>query len=239
MPRRARLALPGVPLHLIQRGNNRQTCFFADEDYRFYLDWLTEHAGKTGCHIHAYVLMTNHVHLLVSADRAEASGALMKALGQRYVQYVNRAYRRSGTLWEGRFRSCPIQQETYLLACQRYIELNPVRAGMAEHPGEYRWSSYRANGQGEANALIRSHSLYQALGLDVASRQAAYRELFRYELEPGLVDQIRRATNGNFALGNERFAADAAAALGRRVLPGKSGRPRKVAAAESGNLFAE
>jgi len=237
MPRRARLALPGVPLHLIQRGNNRQACFFTDEDYRFYLEWLAEHAGKIGCRIHAYALMTNHVHLLVSADRAEAPGAFMKALGQRYVQYVNRVYRRSGTLWEGRFRSCPIQEEAYLLACQRYIELNPVRAGMVEHPGEYRWSSYRANGQGEDNAVIRPHSLYEALGLDVASRRAAYRELFRYELEPGLVDQIRRATNGNFALGSERFAADAAATLGRRVLPGKSGRPRKVAAPESGNLF--
>jgi putative transposase len=239
MPRRARLALPGVPLHLIQRGNNRQACFFADEDCRFYLDWLAEHAGKTGCHVHAYVLMTNHVHLLVSADCAEAPGALMKALGQRYVQYVNRVYRRSGTLWEGRFRSCPIQEEAYLLACQRYIELNPVRAGMVEHPGEYRWSSYRANGQGEGSAVIRPHALYEALGLDAASRQAAYRELFRHELEPGLIDQIRRATNGNFALGSERFAADAAAALGRRVLPGKSGRPRKVAAPESGDLFAD
>ncbi|MCE9568451.1 MAG: transposase [Rhodocyclales bacterium] len=239
MPRRARLALPGVPFHLIQRGNNRQACFLADEDYRFYLDWLAEHAGKTGCHVHAYVLMTNHVHLLVSADRAEAPGALMKALGQRYVQYVNRVYRRSGTLWEGRFRSCPIEEEAYLLACQRYIELNPVRAEMVEHPADYRWSSYRANGQGEDNALIRPHSLYEALGLDAVTRQAAYRELFRYALEPGLIDQIRRATNGNFALGSERFAAAAAATLGRRVLPGKSGRPRKVVPPGSGDLFGD
>ena len=239
MPRRARLALPGVPLHLIQRGNNRQACFFADEDYRFYLDWLGDHAGKTGCRIHAYVLMTNHVHLLVSADRAEAPGALMKALGQRYVQYVNRVYRRSGTLWEGRFRSCPIQEEAYLLACQRYIELNPVRAGMVEHPGEYRWSSYRANGQGEHDPLIRPHALYAAMGLDAASRQAAYRELFRYELEPGIVDKIRRATNGNFVLGSERFAAEVATVIGRRALPGKPGRPRKLAEPESGELFGE
>jgi putative transposase len=237
MPRRARLTLPGVPLHLIQRGNNRQACFFTDEDYRFYLDWLAEHADKNGCRVHAYVLMTNHVHLLISADRADASGALMKALGQRYVQYVNRVYRRSGTLWEGRFRSCPFQEEAYLLACQRYIELNPVRAGMVEHPGEYRWSSYRANAQGEDNPLIRQHLLYAGLALEAASRQAAYRELFRHELEPALVDQIRRATNGNFALGNERFATDAAATLGRRVLPGRPGRPKKLAAPESGDLF--
>lgn len=149
MPRRARLLLPGVPLHIIQRGNNRQACFFGDDDYGFYLDWLTEHARKTGCKVHAYVLMTNHVHLLLSSSKPEGAGALMKALGQRYVQYVNRTYHRSGTLWEGRFRSCLVQEEAYLLACQCYIELNPVRAGMVRRPGDYRWSSYRANGLGE------------------------------------------------------------------------------------------
>jgi putative transposase len=136
------------------------------------------------------------------------------------VQYVNRTYRRSGTLWEGRFRSCPIQEEAYLLACQRYIELNPVRAGLVEHPAEYRWSSYRANAQGETDALVKPHPLYVALGSNDASRKSAYRELFRYELEPGLVDNIRRATNGNFALGNESFAAQVSAALGRRAAPG-------------------
>ena len=239
MPRRPRLSLPGVPLHLIQRGNNRQACFFADEDYRFYLEWLSEHAGKTGCRVHAYVLMTNHVHLLISADGAEAPGAMMKALGQRYVQHVNRVYRRSGTLWEGRFRSCPIQEEAYLLACQRYIELNPVRAGMVEHPADYPWSSYRANGEGEANPLIQAHGLYSALGQDASRRQAAYREFFRHELDPGVVDQIRRATNGNFVLGNERFAREVEAIVGRRASPGKSGRPRKPGEPESGALFDE
>ena len=233
MPRRARLSLPNVPLHLIQRGNNRQACFNADEDYRFYLDWLAEYAGKTGCRVHAYVLMNNHVHLLVSAERGEASGEMMKALGQRYVQYANRTYRRSGSLWEGRYRSCPTQAEGYLLACQRYIELNPVRAGMVAHPAEYRWSSYRANAHGESGILIQPHEVYDVLGLDAASRQVAYRELFRYELEPGLVDEIRRATNGNFALGSTLFSEQIATALGRRVTPGKSGRPRKVVVPES------
>ena len=237
MPRRARLALPNVPLHLIQRGNNRQACFFADEDYRFYLEWLAEHARKTECQIHAYALMTNHVHLLISAERTDAVGALMKALGQRYVQYVNRTYRRSGTLWEGRYRSCLTQEDTYLLACQRYIELNPVRAGIVEHPAEYRWSSYRANAQGEPDARVRPHPLYTALGADSASRQAAYRDLFRFELEPGLVDEIRRATNGNYALGNERFSQEVTAALGRRATPGQSGRPRKKTDGMSGSLF--
>lgn len=238
MPRRPRLSLPNVPLHLIQRGNNRQVCFVADEDYRFYLEWLGDYAGRAGCRIHAYVLMTNHVHLLVSADRDDAPGEMMKALGQRYVQYFNRTYRRSGTLWEGRYRSCPVQAETYLLACQRYIELNPVRAAMVAHPADYRWSSYRANAHGEVDALISPHAVYHAIGLDEVGRQATYRELFRHELEPSLVDDIRRATNGNFLLGETRFAEEVASALGRRVTPGKSGRPRKPAEPESGDLIA-
>ena len=174
MTRLGRYFLPDQPQHLIQRGNNRQACFFADEDYRFYLDWLTEHAGKTGCRVHAYVLMTNHVHLLISAERAEAPGALMKALGQRYVQYINRTYRRSGTLWEGRFRSCLIQEEAYLLACQRYIELNPMRADMVAHPAEYRWSSYRFHGCGEPTDWLVAHPLYLALGSTPALRQITY-----------------------------------------------------------------
>lgn len=237
MPRRPRVTLPNVPLHIIQRGNNRQACFIADEDYCFYLDWLKEYASKAGCAIHAYVLMTNHTHLLLSSATGDGVGVLMKAQGQRYVQYVNRTYRRSGTLWEGRFRSCLTQEESYLLACQRYIELNPVRAGMVAHPAEYRWSSYRVNAQGEENRLVTPHPLYLALGADALGRQIAYRELFRNELEQGVVDAIRQATNGNFALGDVRFGEQIAQALGRRVLPGKSGRPRKSPAPESGALF--
>jgi len=237
MPRRPRVILPNFPLHVIQRGNNRQACFVAEEDCRFYLDWLREYAGKTGCSIHAYVLMTNHVHLLLSSATGDGVGALMKALGQRYVQYVNRTYGRSGTLWEGRFRSCLTQEDRYLLTCQRYIELNPVRAGMVPHPAEYRWSSYRANAQGGENALLTPHSLYLALGADAATRQQAYRELFRFELEPGLVDAIRQATNGNFALGDSRFGEQIAQALGRRVQPGMAGRPRKSPEPVSGELL--
>jgi putative transposase len=141
----------------------------------------------------------NHVHLLLSSERADAGGMLMKSLGQRYVH----VYLRSGTLWEGRFRSCLVQEENYLLCCQRYIELNPVRANMVVHPADYRWSSYRANAQGELNALVKPHSLYEALDSDDVARQVAYRELFRYELEVGMVDKIRQATNGNFALGKK------------------------------------
>jgi len=227
MPRHARIALADVPAHLIQRGNNRQPCFYADEDYLRYLEWLAEYAIKWGCQVHAYALMTNHVHLLITPEHADSAGLLMKSLGQRYVQYVNRTYRRSGTLWEGRFRSCLVQKAGYLLACQRYIELNPVRAAMVAHPAEYRWSSYRANAQGEVDVLVQPHPVYMGLGSDAAARQAAYRELFRYELEPGLVDEIRRATNGNFALGCERFAAEVALMAGRSVVAGHAGRPRK------------
>jgi len=230
MPRRPRVIVPNTPQHIIQRGNNRQACFYADEDYQFYLEWLKEYADKTECHINAYVLMTNHVHLLVSTKKAEALGALMKALGQRYTQYVNKMYKRSGTLWEGRYKSCPIQAETYLLACQRYIELNPVRANMVGHPAEYKWSSYATNAQGDKNLIIQPHAIYKALGLDAASRRAAYRELFRYSLDIGVVDEIRKATNGNYVLGNSKFAEQIASALGRRVIAGKSGRPKLTGA---------
>ncbi|MDW7774225.1 MAG: transposase [Desulfobulbaceae bacterium] len=227
MPRRSRIIVPGIPHHLIQRGNNRQSCFFADEDYLFYLDWLGDYAKSTGCLIHAFVLMTNHVHLLLTPKEQDSAGSLMKLLGQRYVQYINRSYKRSGTLWEGRFRSCIIQQEEYLFSCQRYIEMNPVRAGLVQHPGEYQWSSYQANGQGKGFGFIHHHSLYQDLGRTDAERQTAYRELFRGELESGKIDKIRKATNGNFALGNDRFQQEISEMLGRRVTPGKAGRPMK------------
>ncbi len=239
MPRRPRITLPGVPLHLIQRGNNRQACFFSDEDYRFYLDWLNEYARDAGCTIHAYTLMTNHVHLLLTPKTASGAGELMKRLGQRYVQYINRTYHRSGTLWEGRFRSCLTQEEDYVLGCYRYIELNPVRASMVDHPAEYPWSSYRANAQGEPSILLTPHPLYVALGRDETVRMASYRELFRYHLDQGLIDEIRSATNGNYALGSSQFQAQIAATLGRRVIPGKSGRPRRREKVESFDLFSD
>lgn len=226
-------------MHLIQRGNNRQACFYADDDYRFYLEWLREYARDSGCAVHAYALMTNHVHLLLSFQKAEGVGEMMKRLGQRYVQYVNRTYRRSGTLWEGRFRSCLTQEDSYVLGCYRYIELNPVRADMVEHPGKYRWSSYRWNAQGEASGWLEPHQCYQALATDDQGRQAAYREMFRYPLEPGLVDEIRAATNGNYVLGTSRFQEEVAKALGRRVARGRSGRPRKQVETETGDLFGD
>lgn len=154
MPRKALLAMAGIAWHVIQRGNNRTTCFYADEDYRVYLNTLKEQAAEHGCAVHAYVLMTNHVHLLLTPQRVDSVALTMKHLGQRYVQYINRTYRRSGTLWEERFKSCLAQDEAYVLACYRYIEPNPVRASMVKRPGEYRWSSYRANALGEADELL-------------------------------------------------------------------------------------
>lgn len=235
MPRRARLLLPGQPRHIIQRGNNRQACFFADEDYRFYLDWLRQCADMASCEIHAYVLMTNHVHLLLSSRNTDGAAQLMKALGQRYVQYVNRQYRRSGTLWEGRFRSCLVQDNDYLLSCYRYIELNPVRAGMVEHPGDYRWSSYRCDGQGEVNPVVTPHPLYLALDQQPDHRRERYRHLFKVGMDPERVNEIRAATNGNYALGSTLFAEQIAQALGQRTQRGKAGRPpTKKPAGEGG-----
>ena len=227
MPRRPRLVYPGVPLHIIQRGNNRQACFFAEDDYLFYLDCLQKYAKEAGCAIHAFILMTNHVHLLLTPAKQSSAGQLMKRLGQRYVQYINRTYKRTGTLWEVRFRSCITQQENYLLICQRYIELNPVRASMVEHPGEYRWSSYRTNALGENSQILTPHSIYLLLGKTIDERQTAYGALFNLFLEPDIIDNIRRVTNGNFALGSDRFQDEIAHALNRRVKPGAAGRPRK------------
>ena len=228
MPRRPRLKLAGFPLHIIQRGNNRSACFFAEDDYLFYLDHLNQACKKQGVNLHSYILMTNHVHLLMTPEEGDGPSRVMKQLGQRYVQYINRTYRRSGTLWEGRFRSCLVAEEDYFFGCHRYIELNPVRAGMVGHPGEYRWSSYGANAQGVANQMVRPHALYQQLGTDAASRQEVYREFFRYQIDLGLVDQIRTATNGGFVLGSDRFQKEVAAMVGRRTWRGTPGRPVKT-----------
>lgn len=225
MPRRARLSVPGIPWHIIQRGNNRSACFYAEKDYRRYLDDLAELSVRSGCAVHAYALMTNHVHLLLTPARVDSAALLMKHLGQRYVQYINRTYRRSGTLWEGRFRSCLAQSEDYVLACHRYIELNPVRAALVRHPRDYRWSSHAANAEGKAPQWLTAHDQYLALGPTEDARRQAYRELFRAQVDESLVEQIRKATNGNFVLGNERFQAQIATVLKRRVVRAQAGRP--------------
>ncbi len=227
MPRRARLSMAGVPWHIIQRGNNRSVCFFSNDDCQFYLDTLKEQARKHGCAVHAYVLMTNHVHLLLTPEKKDSAALLMKNLSQQYVQYVNRAYKRSGTLWEGRFRSCLVQSEAYVLACYRYIELNPVRADMVGHPRQYRWSSYCANAEGRINQLLIPHEQYLKIDRESLVRRKGYRALFKADIDLKSDDAIREATNGNFVLGSGRFQAEMAKTLGRRVTKGVAGRPKK------------
>src|SRR3989338_9613933 len=170
MPRRPRIRLANLPLHIVQRGHNREACFFAEEDYHTYRHWLGEALKSTGCLLHAHVQMTNHVHLLLTSPEPEAISRLVISLGRRYVQYINKTYRRTGTLWDSRYKSSLIQAETYLLTCQRYIELNPVRAAMVDDPAHYRWTSYRANGLGQHSAVLTPHPLYLSLG-DVPDHQ--------------------------------------------------------------------
>lgn len=229
MPRRGRLKVAGLPLHIVQRGNNRSSCFYAPGDYRVYLRHLEELAREYDCAVHAYVLMTNHVHLLLTPRNAGAPSLLMKHLGQRYVQYVNRSYGRTGTLWEGRFRSSIVDRQDYLLRCYRYIEMNPVRAGLVMHPGQYPWSSYGSNAEGKPSPLLTPHEEFLFLGRSEADRHAAYRGLFEYRIDAEQLREIRSAVNGGFALGNVRFRKEIEAMVGRRVERGTPGRPSSQA----------
>jgi putative transposase len=226
MPRRPRLHLDAVPLHIVQRGHNRQPCFFAEEDYHAYLHWLGEALRREGALLHAYALMTNHVHLLVTPERAASVPRIMIALGRRYVQYVNTSYRRTGTLWDSRYKSSLIQAEHYLLLCQRYIELNPVRAALVDEPAHYRWTSYRCNALGQSNPLLTPHDLYRGLGRSAAERQKAYRELFRAALARPAIEDIRLALNQNQPLGTGRFLDEIERMTGQRREARPRGRPR-------------
>ncbi len=227
MARKPRYFVRDVPQHVIQRGNNRAACFFANDDYRRYRDDLKEVAAKHGCAIHAYVFMTNHVHALVTPQEATSIPAMMQALGRRYVRYVNGVYRRTGTLWEGRYNASLVQSEHYLLCCYRYIELNPVRAGMVEHPRLYPWSSYHAHAHGHTDTLVDDHPLYRALGSSAHARHQVYRELFKIHLDQNTIDLIRDVTNKAWPLGNERFREQVETALQRRTRPLPRGGARK------------
>ena len=204
MGRQARFVLPGVALHVIQRGNNRSSCFRGSSDYQVYLSCLRELSAKFECGVHAYCLMTNHVHLLVTPPSAAACAGMMRELGQRYVRYFNQRYLRTGTLWEGRFRSCVAESARYVLACYRYIELNPVRAGLAHSPEAYEWSSHRVNrGMRADAALLSPHVEFLALGTTIEARTRAYVELFEQALDPAVVTAIRKATHAGRRLGSE------------------------------------
>jgi len=227
MPRRARIVAAGYPMHVILRGIDRAAVFFEDGDRRFFLECLGTAAREESVSVHAYVLMTNHVHLLMTAHGNGGVCEVMKRVGQRYVQHVNRTYHRTGGLFEGRFRSSVIEADRYLLACQRYIELNPVRASMVEAPGDYHWSSYRANALGRADRVVAPHSLYHDLAESDEALLAAYRRLFEDELSDELLRRLRYTTNGGFVLGSPEFERQIAAMIGRRTWKGAPGRPRK------------
>lgn len=226
MPRRPRFHLAGVPLHVVQRGHNRAPCFFRDEDFHSYLHWLREALDRTGCSLHAFVLMTNHVHLLLTPQDADSVSKLVVILGTHYVRYINRVRGRTGTLWDSRYKSSLVQTETYVLACQRYIELNPVRAAIVAHPAQYRWSSFRCHALGERSPMLTPRPEYLALGSTAAERQTRYRHLVEAALEEDALQKIRRSLNEGRPLGDARFESAVELATGRRVQPRARGRPR-------------
>lgn len=228
MPRQPRFVIPGQPQHVIIRGNNREPIFYTDEDYRFYLEKLKQACDKHQCEVHAYVLMTNHVHLLITPHTEQSISKALQMLGRYYVQYFNYAYNRTGTLWEGRYKASLVDSEKYLLTCYRYIELNPVRAeGMVEHPSEYPWSSYRCNALGEQDLLVVAHREYRRLGKTAEQRQAAYRALFRAQISEKTLDEIREATNKAWVLGSSYFKQKIASQINRPVAPSHRGGDRR------------
>jgi putative transposase len=219
MPRQPRFVLVGHPQHVIIRGNNREPIFYSEGDYQFYLEKLLEASEKHSCDIHAYVLMTNHVHLLITPNEENGISKTIQMLGRYYVQYFNYTYRRTGTLWEGRYKASLIDSELYALVCYRYIELNPVRANMVDHPSEYPWSSYRHNAVGQDDVLICHHSVYDSLGGDDETRREAYRELFAGHIDNMALEQIREMTNKCWVLGSDFFKEKISGNINRQMEP--------------------
>jgi putative transposase len=227
MPRKPRYYEADIPCHVISRGNNRQACFFENDDYCFYLECLRDACARYRVALHAYVLMTNHVHLLMTPERKEGISQVMQSVGRRYVQYVNHRYCRSGTLWEGRHKASMVDQETYLLICYRYIELNPVRARMVEHPSYYRWSSYRENTGLDPQRYVKGHECYMRLGLDKSSREQSYQVLFGEALANHTLNEVRSAARFSMPLGDSRFRSQVENATGQKLGHAKRGRPPK------------
>src|SRR3990167_8957378 len=225
MARLPRLSLPGYPHHVILRGNNQQAIFSCPADYQTLLDLIEEHARKSGVAVHAYVLMSNHVHLLVTPEAADSLPRLMQAVGRRYVRYFNDRQGRSGTLWEGRYRSTPIQTETYLLACMAYIDLNPVRAGLVAEARDYPWSSHGHYVGLRSDKLVTPHPLFWTLGNTPFAREAAYAELVHLGITAEQQDALTRSTLSGWALGGEDFVAELQKRTERRVRKTVPGRP--------------
>ena len=228
MARRRRIGPKGISQHVIQRGNNRRPCFAHEDDYVAYTGWLKQFSSQYDVAIHAWVLMTNHVHLLCT-PLAENNGVslMMQSLGRMYVRYFNTKYKRTGTLWEGRFKSCLVSAPDYLLRVYQYIESNPVRANMVVKPSDYKWSSYQINGLGKESDLCSAHYLYLELGATKQQRLIAYRALFNDAVPAPLIDDIRACTNKELVLGNDRFKQEIEALLGTNLKSGKLGRPFK------------
>lgn len=226
MPRLPRFSLADIPQHVIQRGNNRQPIFFIEADYQRYLEYLLSAAQTYRCDVHAYVLMPNHVHLLVTPRESLAISRFMKSLSGRYVKYINASHQRSGTLWGGRYKACIVESERYLMTCYRYIELNPVRAGLARHAADYPWSSHGHNAMGQDSDIIVEHTLYQALGRSFKERRFAYSKLFTDPMDDALLRRIRNAANQGRVLGDDDFRSEIEKTLSRSLKPAKRGRPR-------------
>mgnify|MGYP003571099500 FL=1 len=227
MPRKPRFFLPGVPVHIVQRGHSREPVFFEDNDYLAYLRWLKEGASRYNIDIHAYVLMTNHIHILATPHDKDGITRMMQYIGRFYVSYINHTYGTSGSIWEGRYKSSLIHDEEYLLTCMRYIELNPVRANMVRSPGHYRWSSYRSNGQGREDELLTPHTMYVSLGKTNAARTESYKSLFKAHLDKNMLDDIRAAWQTGTPLGNDYFREQIEAKLKLKVGQARRGRPSK------------
>lgn len=206
MPRIARLIVPDVSVHIVQRAHNRAPCFSKDDDYVAYLVALGTYAARFRCGVHAYCLMTNHVHLFVTPGDTTGCALMMKHVAQRHSKRMNAKTGRTGSLWEGRFHSGLVVNDEYALACYRYIELNPVRAGMVQQPSQYQWSSHSANVMGQQNSLVRPHPSFLGLGKDELRRIAAYRNLFEVPLAQAQLEEIRRATRGGYRMGDPRKA---------------------------------
>jgi putative transposase len=228
MPRKPRFFLADIPAHIVHRGHSREPVFFEDRDYRAYLNWLGAAARRYHCALHAYVLMTNHVHLLATPQHKQGVSRMMQYIGRRYVPYINHTYGTSGSIWEGRYKASLVHDEHYLLTCMRYIELNPVRAKMARSPGQYRWSSYRANAQGIEDKVITPHPLYGALGRTKAGRLSAYKALFQAHVEEADLKDLRDAVQTGTPLGNAHFKEKIERKLHRKVGQARRGRPKRA-----------
>jgi putative transposase len=230
MARLPRFVLPGFPQHVIQRGNNRQQILFEEEDYWFLWEKIGAAADKFDCRIHAYVLMPNHFHLLLTPLGEDGIGKLMQYVGRYYVQYFNGRYERTGTLWEGRYRATLLDPALYLIPVCRYVESNPVRAGLVTEPAQYAWSSYAANATGGEDPLVTPHAAYERLGRTLKARQAAYAKGFEQPADGALLTRIRDATNKAWVLGDAGFCQEVEDRLNRRTSPRARGGDRRSAA---------